>query len=313
MKAGSPGTDVRTVSKKDAVLIEKWEEFFNAKNPKNILVARYLYEHIFLGHLYFEDKGKPRFYQLVRSATPKPKKIIPINTVLPIGDPKKKFYYRFMPLADTIVDKNHIIYPMHQKKYNRIQKLFMQSNWRVTKLPSYGGKYENPFYTFKDIPAKIRYQFLLDNSHFFVNGFIKGPVCRGQVALDVIRDHFFVSMYTPESKFSLTDDKFYSEVYESLALPEDSESAYTQQRWRTYSDNVVRYEKEKEEFLKKVDKNNLGPSLKDIWDGDKTNKNAMLTIFRHFDNSTVVKGWQGQYPKTYWVLNYPLLREFTIF
>ena len=71
----------------------------------------------------------------------------------------------------------------------------MQKTWQVTKLPHYGKDFENPFKVFSDIPAKVRYQFLLDNAHFFVNGFIKGPVCRGQVALDVIRDHFFVSMF----------------------------------------------------------------------------------------------------------------------
>ena len=58
-------------------------------------------------------------------------------------------------------------------------------------------------------------------------------------------------------------------------------------------------------YMKKLRKNILAIdpenkwtfSLDDIWNGDGNNKNAMLTIFRHFDNSMVVKGWQGQYPK----------------
>ena len=51
----------------------------------------------------------------------------------------------------------------------------------------------------------------------------------------------------------------------------------------------------------------LGLNL--IWDGDGNNPNAALTIFRHFDNATVVKGMVGQYPKTAWVIDYPLLER----
>ena len=77
---------------------------------------------------------------------------------------------------------------------------------------------------------------------------------------------------------------------------------------RKYNDNAILYEEAKEKYFLAIDPENKGPSL-DIWNGDGNNKNAMLTIFRHFDNSTVVKGWQGQYPKTYWVLNYPLFEK----
>ena len=33
---------------------------------------------------------------------------------------------------------------------------------------------------------------MLDEAQFTIMGFIKGPVCRGQVALNVIDDHFWV-------------------------------------------------------------------------------------------------------------------------
>ena len=90
---------------------------------------------------------------------------------------------------------------------------------------------------------------MLDNAHFFVNGFIKGPVCRGQVALDVIRDHFFVSMFAPSSKFALTDDDFLAKNYEKLALPENKASAYSQKRWRNYNDKAVSYSIAKENIF----------------------------------------------------------------
>ena len=272
-------------------------------------MARYLYEHLFLGHLYFPKSSQIRFFRIVRSYTPSGKRINPVKTDIPTDDPMKTFYYRIMPIDQTIVDKNHIIYPMGQEKFRRINELFIDTDWSTKIGEDYGGKYRNPFYTYRDIPAKSKYQYLLDNAHFFVNGFIKGPVCRGQVALDVIRDHFFVSMFAPSSKFALTDDDFLAKNYEKLALPENKASAYSQKRWRNYNDKAVSYSIAKEEYLLSVDSQNEGPGLSDIWDGDKTNDNAMLTIFRHFDNSTVVKGWQGQFPKTFWTLNYPLFEK----
>ena len=46
-----------------------------------------------------------------------------------------------------------------------------------------------------------------------------------------------------------------------------------------------------------------------IWDGDGRNDNAGLTIFRHFDSASVVKGMVGGSPKTAWVIGYPLLER----
>src|SRR5690606_26495614 len=46
-----------------------------------------------------------------------------------------------------------------------------------------------------------------------------------------------------------------------------------------------------------------------LWDGDGRNTNAALTIFRHFDSATVVKGLVGDSPQTAWVVGYPLLER----
>ena len=51
-----------------------------------------------------------------------------------------------------------------------------------------------------------RYRFMLDDARFFVEGFIKGPVCRGQVALNVINDHFFVAFFDPDSRIAIVGD-----------------------------------------------------------------------------------------------------------
>ena len=44
-----------------------------------------------------------------------------------------------------------------------------------------------------------RYRFLLDEAQFFIMNFIKGPVCRGQMAVDVIEDQFWVVFVDPKA------------------------------------------------------------------------------------------------------------------
>jgi hypothetical protein len=46
-----------------------------------------------------------------------------------------------------------------------------------------------------------------------------------------------------------------------------------------------------------------------IWDGDGRNPNAALTVFRHFDSASVVKGLVGEPPETAWVIGYPLFER----
>ena len=99
----------------------------NKPTKKNTLVARYLYEHLFLGHLYFSQDKDVRFLFPYKILHPQGEEIDPVKTELPTGDPKKKFYYRFKALPKTI-DKNHIIYPMNQFKLHRIKKLVHAEN-----------------------------------------------------------------------------------------------------------------------------------------------------------------------------------------
>ena len=56
----------------------------------------------------------------------------------------------------------------------------------------------NPFRTFAHIPPDSRYRFMLERAQFTIMNFIKGPVCRGQVALNEINDHFWVFFVNPE-------------------------------------------------------------------------------------------------------------------
>jgi len=50
--------------------ISQWETFLNGETLKEQLMSRYLYEHLFLAHLYFDDLAPKFFFRLVRSTTP---------------------------------------------------------------------------------------------------------------------------------------------------------------------------------------------------------------------------------------------------
>jgi len=50
--------------------IDRWERFLNGDSLKQQLMSRYLYEHWFLGHMYFSDVSSKSFFKIVRSSTP---------------------------------------------------------------------------------------------------------------------------------------------------------------------------------------------------------------------------------------------------
>ena len=78
-----------------------WEAFLNDDSLKQQLTSRYIYEHLFLSHIYFSDfqKATPnspiQFFALVRSATPPGLPVKRIATRRPYDDPKvERVYYR---------------------------------------------------------------------------------------------------------------------------------------------------------------------------------------------------------------------------
>jgi hypothetical protein len=289
--------------------IRQWEAFFNRSAPRERLVSRYLYEHLFLAHLYFAGLDSGNFYELVRSSTPSGEPIHIIPTLRPNDDPGQPFYYRLRKINSTIVHKTHIIYLLSNEKLRRFEALFLEPDWDIEQLPDYSAKHaSNPFKTFAAIPARARYQFMLDNAQYTVMTFIRGPVCRGQVATNVINDQFYVLFQDPNADLSVTDPAYLASVQPHLALPREKE------RPVELGPDWVYRKHERNEYIRLRGQayRNVqpeGPSLSDIWDGDGTNTNAALTVFRHFDNATVVKGFVGDIPETLWVMDYPMLER----
>lgn len=182
--------------------IKKWEDYLNAPGLKTRLVARYIYENLFLANTYFQ-KPQPsqptQFYKLVRSSTPPGKPIAVIATHRPFDDPGvSRMYYRLRPIFDTVLFKTNMPYLLDGSRMEKFNKWFFQDNYNVTSFPSYEPRETaNPIITFADIPANNRYEFMLEEARFTIVDFIKGAVCQGQTALNVINDHFWVVFAQP--------------------------------------------------------------------------------------------------------------------
>lgn len=303
---------LKSIPDSDQKMIDLWESVLNNQNPKYQMTARYLYDHLFLAHITF-NTATNEFYELVRSRSGPEKEIDIIATVRPYDDPgEKQFYYRFRKIYSTIVHKTHMVFPLDNDQYSRIHELFLKSEWEEEPhLIGYDPIISaNPFVAYAQIPAKSRYQWLLDNVQYIVMTFIRGPVCKGQVALNVINDHFWLFFMDPESDLSVSYPGFLKMHAEKLRLPGEQGSDYRlykallknkHHRW------AVNYYKARQQFYGIHYPKGLTKDL--LWKGRRPSDQPALTVFRHFDSASVHRGVLGNLPKTVWVVDYPLLER----
>lgn len=289
--------------------VQQWEAYLNRGGDRERLVARYLFEHLFLAHLYFSDEGKPHFFELIRSRTPSGQDVIPVITDRPNDDAHSTFYYRLRLITETIVEKTHITYALNDKRLKRFDALFFGSEWSAADLPGYtAADRANAFATFAAIPARARYQFMLDNAEYFVRSFIRGPVCSGQIATAVIRDQFWVMFESPDSERYVNSATYRLQATPLIGVPgQDTSLIETREEWDKYRGQRNEYVALRQSEYARDEPE--GPDLSDLWDGDATNRDALLTIFRHHDNAAVERGLIGAIPETLWVLDYPLLER----
>ena len=280
--------------------IAQIEAFLNRPAAKDQLVARYIYEHLFVAHLYLDRAASTGFFELVRSTTPPGQPIQVVPTRRPTDDPGDEVYYRLRPLRGSIVEKTHITYYFGPDKLAHVQGLFASEKFTVDELPPYQRNgATNPFHMFAAIPARLRYQFMLDDSLYFVQCFIRGPVCLGQVATDVIEDHFATFFQTPESDRFCMDPAYAATQLEDVDLDgRDGFAVDVMPRWMRAE---INYSKRRLEQY-----STQGTSFAEIWRG---NADAVLTIFRNFDSATVIRGLKGRSPKTLWVMDYPIFER----
>lgn len=313
LKNGAPGPSAEMAQKitEPTVpeVINRWENFLllgageGAPAPHIDLVSRFIYEHVFLSHLHF-DENPGEFFRLVRSRTPPGQPVDEIYTALPYDDPKVDgpVYYRLKKIAAVIARKNHIIWNLNDKRLQFYQDLFYgnQHWWSAdTKNPGYATW--NPFRNFEQIPARIRYQWMLDNTRLIAEHMARGPVCVGSQATYVVGDHFWGWFLDPDSDPSVVDPQFGQDNWDLLGMKDPA--------------HVTQYLQNKEAALQKLlaAKGQRGLGVNNIWDGRNgspwPNPNAWDTLLRHQTNMSVFNGTRGGWPQTIWVVNFTNLER----
>ncbi|MCW8935197.1 MAG: fatty acid cis/trans isomerase [Gammaproteobacteria bacterium] len=314
LSQGMPDDSQIKLSASTKKQIKQWELFLNHTDLKHKLVSRYIYEHLFIAHLHFKGENARDFFRLVRSSTPPGTVINEIASIRPYDDPQLDvFYYRLKYEKSSIVDKSHVVYELSDERIKRINKLFIKPDYKVDKLPSYEAIVaSNPIETFSDIPVKARYKFLLDDSKFFIEGFIKGPVCRGQVALNVIEDNFWVFFTDPDKLKVNRDTEYLKAMASDFSLPaEQGNTLNLISTWTKYWDLQNKNMLVRQEEYINMPPTDLNKALSYIWDGSNgmNKNNSALTVFRHFDSATVKQGLLGDYPESAWVIDYPVFER----
>ncbi len=292
--------------------VANWERFLNGTSNRERLMSRYLFEHLFLASLYFPDEAGT-WFRMVRSRTPPGEPVSVIATRRPFDSPgKDAFYYRLQRMPDTVLIKRQMPYVLGQARMDWYRDLFLKPDYNIESLPDYSEpEGANPFHVFADMPVRSRYRFLLHEARFSIMNFIKGPVCRGQVALNVIEDRFWVMFLDPDEIDPAREQQFLRAHADELGLPlPERGSAIDLLAWRKYSKSQQRYASARSDYLgREYTEFGRRLDLDSIWDGNGNNPNGALTIFRHFDTATVVDGFVGTVPKTAWVIDYPLLER----
>jgi len=288
--------------------IEKFEAFLNNPSIKHQVTARYLYEHLFLAHIYF-DKDSGNFFELIRSSTPMGEKPKIIASRFPYDAVEGKFYYRLQKFESTIVHKTHMVYKIDDEKLKLYNDLFIDPAWEETPyLIPYDHYSPNALETFKQIPALSRYKFLLEDIYFIINTFIKGPVCKGQIALNVIQDDFWVMFMDPKYDLSIIDRDFLKDNFKYLEIPNHlGEDPGLFQTFKNLGHEVETkaYQEYRANIYHKYYPE--GMKLEHIRKSDKND--SFLTVYRHFDSASLHYGALGNVPKTLWVIDFPLLER----
>jgi len=346
---GAQAGPEKKIASQTRMQVHQWESFFNGQDNKQQLVSRYIFEHLVLGHIHFKASPANEFFRLVRSRN-QSGEIDEIASIRPYDDPDGMFYYRLRPYRASIVDKSHIVYELSDARMQRYKELFLRDNYQVKTLPGYNAgespsaiirsvhrwfklfgweKPVTPFEVFAAIPVEARYQFLLDDARFFINGFIKGPVCRGLGALGSIEDQFWVFFLKPENPDGFVQHGLNSDFLRDndnlLHLPTElGDTKRILNAWIKYWPDEQQYMQAKLDYYQKLDNSaKAGEKLfpidihkaveQFIWDGKKAdgsvNPNAALTVFRNLDSAAVHYGLLGDEPETAWLLDYPVFER----
>jgi hypothetical protein len=283
--------------------VEAWEAFLNGETARQQLMSRYIFEHLFIASLYFDEEGDAAStYRLVRSRTPSGEPIDVIATRRPYDDPGvERFYYRLQPRPVTRTGEAAHALCAEPGAHGALAGTVSRPGLHGKHLPGYEARPRpTPSSPSKHLPVNARYRFMLEEAHFTIMAYIKGPVCRGQVALNVIDDHFWVAFVRPNLVDPEQSAEFLAREAREMRLPQPKGSlVVTLLQWRKYAKSQRRFLRAQARSTRRGDRGGAagprpGPDL-GRWGGKTTTRR--LTVFRHFDSATWSRALSGSSPR----------------
>ena len=274
--------------------IAEWEELLNSQDDlEHRLVGRYLFEHMYAFHCYF-DIESPHFFALVRSSTPPGQPAKPISTRFANSEIKGAAWYRFMVVDLEIHLKRHVPKDCTGDALQLCKQMLFKIPFTVDELPGFSDEERlNPLTTFAAIPAKSRYNYLLRNAFLHEQCVTTGPSCRGSLNVSTTPEQTWRIFENPETSLLCNDQEYYDSVapllYHQRQLNGIFNSAKT---LRQYFDAS---EKSKAILVKKRVENPRS-NLSDIWKGDRPDDIVAYTLVRHDDNAFLIPGLCGPFP-----------------
>ena len=307
---GSPGPTQEELRQAGQVsgkaAVAEWEAFLNDPDPRNRLVARYIFDHVYQASIVLEESPGD-FFHLVRSQTPATQTVtdatgkaitvdLPIQVIdapLPYSNPYEyagvtQFWYRLQKDTAPRVQKNHFVWHLNKGSLAHLNELFLAREWDKTQDMNPPWGVGNPFLVYRAIPAEARSLFLLENSEVIVGGITYGPVCLGQTATYAVKDHFWVYFLDPRYDPSVQNPELGLET------------------WSTMMDRstIGNFEYANAYAAAQAKLTPAGLTVDAVWNGGGKNPNAWLTVLRHETNVSVMKGRQGGIPPTQWLVSY---------
>ena len=291
--------------------IDEWEAYLNGKDNRSKLLARYMYEHMYLYHFYFDKSGKGNFFALIRSSTPPGQKPVPVAALFANSPVEGPLYYRLKIVDQTLTVK------MHQQlldgnKLDRYKKIFSETDWTVDKLPGYSTDERfDPLNTFAAIPAKARWRFLLADVRLHRGYTAYGASCYGALAAGIPDEIEWIFFEDPETSLYVNDAQYRAALapYTKLIVePDDLTRALI----------AVKEGVERRSAHLKITASRLAEGgqrtrsrITDIWRGEEPGDTPFMIMIRNDDNIFVADPNVaiGDFPKTGDVLNLPILEE----
>ncbi len=235
---GSPGPTEEELRQAGEVsgkaAVAEWEAFLNDPDPRNRLVARYIFDHVYQASIVLEESPGD-FFRLVRSETPATETVtvatgqsiavdLPvqvIDTALPYDNPYEspgvdRFWYRLQRVTAPRVQKNHFVWHLNKGSLAHLKELFLGRDWDKAQDMNPPWGVGNPFLVYRAIPAEARSLFLLENSEVIVGGITYGPVCLGQTATYAVKDHFWVTFLDPRYDPSVQNPQLGLETWSTM-------------------------------------------------------------------------------------------------